>query len=172
MDHILLLIVAVVTKSWVWLLETPTDCSPPGSSVHGGFSGKNIGVHCHFLPQGIFPTQGLNPCLLHWWANSLLLSYWGSHSAASVQSCPTLCDPMDYSTPDFPVHRQLLEFTQTHVHWVGDAIQPSHPLLCPSPSALNLSQHQGLFQSQFFTSGGQSIGVSASASVLPMNIQD
>ena len=62
------------------------------------------------------------------------------------QSCPTLCDPMDWSMPGLPVHRQLPEFTQTHVHWVGDAIQPSHPLLSPSPPAFNLSQHQGLFQ--------------------------
>ena len=70
-----------------------------------------------------------------------------------------------------PCHHQLLEFTQTHVHWVGDAIQPSHPLLSPSRPALNPSQHQGLFQNQLFA-WGQSIGVSASASVLPMNIQD
>ena len=63
-----------------------------------------------------------------------------------AQSCLTLCDPMDCSMPGLPVHHQLLEFTQTHVHWVGDAIQPSHPLLAPSPSALNLSQHQGLFK--------------------------
>ena len=62
-----------------------------------------------------------------------------------TQSCPSLCDPMDCSTPDFPVHRQLSEFTHTHVHWVSDAIQSSHPLLSPSPPALNLSQHQGLF---------------------------
>ena len=91
-----------------------------------------------------------------------------------AQSCPTRCDPIDCSTPGLPVHRQLPEFTQTHVHWVGDAIQPSHPLSSPSPPAFSLSQHQCLnFQmSQFFTSGGQRIGVSASASVLPMNIQD
>ena len=57
-----------------------------------------------------------------------------------------LCDPMDCSTPGLPVHHQLPEFTQTHVHWVGDAIQPFHPLLCPSPPAFSLSQHQGLFQ--------------------------
>ena len=63
-----------------------------------------------------------------------------------AQLCLTLCDPMDCSTPGFPVHHQLLEFTQTYVHRVGDAIQPSHPLLSPSPPALNLSQHQGLFQ--------------------------
>ena len=67
-----------------------------------------------------------------------------------AQSCPTLCDPVDCSTPGFPVHQQLQEFTQTHVHRVGDAIQPSHPLLSPSPPAFNLSQHQGLFFSFFF----------------------
>ena len=66
---------------------------------------------------------------------------------SSVQSlsCVTLCDPMDCSTPDLPVHHQLLEVTQTHVHWVGDAIQPSHPLSSPSPPASSLSQYQGLF---------------------------
>ena len=63
-----------------------------------------------------------------------------------AQSCPTLCDPMNQSTPGLPVHHQLPEFTQTHVHWVSDAIQPSHPLSSPSPPALNLSQHQGLFK--------------------------
>ena len=62
-----------------------------------------------------------------------------------AQSCPTLCDPMDCSMPGLPVIHQLLEFTQTHVHWVGDAMQSSHPLSSPSPPALNLSQHQGLF---------------------------
>ena len=82
---------------------------------------------------------------------------------------------MDYSTPGLPVHHQLPEFTQTHVHWVGDAIQPSHPLLSPSPPAFSLSQHQGsgsLKRSQFFTPSGQSIRVSVSASGLPMNTQD
>ena len=64
----------------------------------------------------------------------------------SAQSCPTLCDPMDCSTPGLLVHHQLPELAQTHVHRVGDAIQPSHPLLSPSLSAFNLSQHQGLFQ--------------------------
>ena len=63
-----------------------------------------------------------------------------------AQSCLTLCNPMDCSTPGFPVHHQLLVFTQTHVHWVGDAIKPSHPLLSPSPPTLNISQNQGLFQ--------------------------
>ena len=63
-----------------------------------------------------------------------------------AQSCLTLHDLMDCSTPGLPVHYQLPEFTQTHVYWVSDAIQPSHPLSSPSPPALNLSQHQGLFQ--------------------------
>ena len=63
-----------------------------------------------------------------------------------AQSCLALCDPMNHSTPGLPVHHQLLEFTQTHVHWVGDAIQPSQPLSSPSPPTFNLSQHQGLFK--------------------------
>ena len=89
-----------------------------------------------------------------------------------AQSCLTLCDPMDRSTPGLPVHHQLPEFTQTHVHRVSDAIQPSHPLSSPSP-ALNPSQHQGLFQ--WVNSShdvAKVVGVSASASVLLMNTQD
>ena len=75
-----------------------------------------------------------------------------------TQLCLTLCDPMECSTPGLSVHHQLPEFAQTHVHWVGDAIQPSHPLSSPSPPTFNLSQHQGFFpMSQFFTSGGQGI---------------
>ena len=83
-----------------------------------------------------------------------------------------LCDPMDCSMPGFLVHHQPPELTQTHVHWVGHGIQPSHPLLSLLlPSSIFPSR--GSFQmSQFFTSGGQNTGVSASASVLPMNIQD
>ena len=87
-----------------------------------------------------------------------------------TQSCPTLCDPMGCSTPGFPVLHQLPELTQTHIHQVGDAIQPSHPLSSPFPPAFNLSQHQGLFKP--FAPGGQSTGDSVSASVLLMNIQD
>ena len=102
-----------------------------------------------------------------------------SHKQVLVQfssvarSCLTLCNSMNYSTPGLSVHHQLPESTQTHVYWVSDAIQPSHPLPFPSPPSLNLSQHQGLFQwVSSFASGGQSIGVSASTSVLPMNTQD
>ena len=98
--------------------------------------------------------------LLHcWWECKLIQPLWKTvwrflkklgikpSSVSSVaQSCPTLCDPMNHSTPGLPVHHQLPEFTQTHVHWVDDAIQPSHPLLSPSPPAPNPSQHQSLFQ--------------------------
>ena len=89
------------------------------------------------------------------WSTSLQFS-------SVAQSCPTLCDPMDCSRAGLPVHHQLPEHTQTHVHWVGDAIQPPHPLSATFPPAPNPSQHQG----------GQSIGVSASPSVLPMDSQD
>ena len=95
-----------------------------------------------------------------------------SKNITSVQSLSRFCDPMDCGTPGLPVRHQLLEFIQTYVHWVFDAIQPSHPLSSPSLPVFNLSQHQSFHMSQFFASGGQSIGVSASASVLPMNIQD
>ena len=76
------------------------------------------------------------------------------------------------STPAFPVLHHLPEFAETHAHWVSDAIQPSHPLLSPSPPTFNLSQHQGTFlMSRLFASDGQSMGALASASVIPVNIQ-
>ena len=71
---------------------------------------------------------------------------WTVQFSSVAQSCPTLCNPMDCSTPGLPVHHQLPEFIQTHAHWVSDVIQPSHPLLSPSLPAFNLSQHQALFQ--------------------------
>ena len=92
-----------------------------------------------------------------------------SRFSSVAQSWLTLCDPMNHTMPGLPVHHQLPEFTQTHVHWVDDAIQPSHPLSSPFPPAFNLSQHQGLFKRVSFSNH---IGVSASTSVLPMNIQD
>ena len=73
-------------------------------------------------------------------------SYYLLQFSSAAQSWPTLSNLMDCSTPGLPVHHQLAEFVQTHVHWMGDAIQPSHPLSSPSPPTLNLSQHQGLFQ--------------------------
>ena len=88
-----------------------------------------------------------------------------------AQSCSTLCDPMNRSMPGLPVHHQLLEFTQIHVHQLSDAIQPSHPLSSPSPPAPNPSQHESFPMSQLFAWGGQSTGVSALASFLPKKSQ-
>ena len=109
----------------------------------------------HPLP-GDLPDPGIKPVspassVLQ--ADSLPLSHRGSpiyevsdQIRSVAQSCPTLYDPMNYSTPGLPVHHQLPEFTQTHVHRVSDAIQPSHPPSSPSPPAPNPSQHQSLFQ--------------------------
>ena len=104
--------------------------------------------------------------------NNITCLYGSVQFSSVAQSCPTLCDPMNCSTPGLPVHHQLSEFTQTHVHWVGDAIQPSHPVVpffsCPQ----SLPASGSFPMSQLFAWGGQSIGVSASASVLPVNTQD
>ena len=86
--------------------------------------------------------------ILYTWATrkALCISVSSVQFSSVTQSCPTLCDPMNRSPPGLPVHHQLPEFIQTHVHQVGDAIQPSHPLLSSSPPAPNPSQHQSLFQ--------------------------
>ena len=111
-------------------------------------------------PAGFHHLQSFTSTSFSWWHLSLsehklsihLLTHLSSFSFpqtfSSVQSLSRvqLCDYMNHSMPDFPVHHQLPEFTQTHAHWVSDAIQPSHPLSSPPPLALNLSQHQGLFQ--------------------------
>ena len=119
---------------------------------------------CSPTPCMVLPSHGLAADLQVWcpslsyyrtWScfRFLLFSflyiyiYINTYQFSSVtQSCPTLCDPMNRSTPGLPVHHQLLEFTQTHVHRVDDAIQPSHPLSSPFPPAPNPSQHQSLFQ--------------------------
>ena len=103
-------------------LCNPMDHGPPGSSVHGIFQAR----------------------VLEWVAVSFYPSVQFSSVAQSFS--PTLCDPMNCSTPGLPVHHQLPEFTQTHVHRVSDAIQPFHPLSSPSPPAPNPTQHQSLFQ--------------------------
>ena len=132
--------------------------------------------------QGLIPQPELNP--RRWQRKPRILitgppkelfdvDIFGFSQFNSVtQSCQTFCNPVECSTPGFLVHHQLPKLVQTHVHWVRNAIQPCDPLSSPSPPTFNLSQHQGLLMSQFFASGGQSIGVSVSASVLPMNIQD
>ena len=109
-------------------------------------------------------------CILSWNRNLKVIVSVQFSSVA--QSCPTLCNPMNRSTPGLPIHHQLPEFTETHVHWVSDAIQPSHPLSSPSPPAPNPSLHQSFPMSQLFVWGGQSTGVSALASFLPKNTQD
>ena len=105
-------------------LRDPMDCSLPDSSVHGIFQAK----------------------VLEWVAIAFSKRCLSDQIRSIAQSCLTLCDPMNRSTLGLPVHHQLPEFTQTHVHRVSDAIQPSHPLSSPSPFAFSLSRHQGLFQ--------------------------
>ena len=91
----------------------------------------------------ISPFLSVSVCLMYWGVPILGTSV---QFSSVVKSCLTLCNPMNRSTPGLPVHHQLQEFTQTHVHWVGDIIQPSHPLSSPSPPAPNPSQHQSIFQ--------------------------
>ena len=125
--------------------------------------------------QQIFPGQDSHQGILHCRWILYQLSYQGSPSVpfSSVpQSCPTLCDPMDYSTTGFLVQHPHPELAQTHVHQVSDAIQLSHPLSSPSPPAFNLSQHQGLFQWVSSLHQVAQVLELQLQSVLPMNIQD
>ena len=115
---------------------------------------------------------------IHFLLRNLSIPSWTPHTyklyqfSSVTQLCPTLCDPMNGNMRGLPVHHQLLEFTQTHVHWVSDAIQPSNPLV-PFSTCPQSFQASGSFQmSQLFVSGGQSVGISPSTSVLPMNTQD
>ena len=102
--------------------------------------GHGSWVLCTHSPLGLFI------CYLDAWTPSISSLHFSVQFHSVTQSCLTLCDPLDCSTPGFPVHHQLLELAQTHVHQVSDAIQSPHPLPSPSPPAFNLSQHQGLFQ--------------------------
>ena len=115
-----------------------------------GFSRQEYWSGLPFPSLGDLLTQGLAGRFFTYLRNpskKFLLDLKLANGLSSVtQSCLTLCNPMACIKPALPVHRQLPEFTQTQVHWVRDAIQPSHPLLSPSPPALNLSQNQGLFQ--------------------------
>ena len=140
-----------VGSSLLWLLPLLST-----GSGHGGFS--SFGTQAESLPNvWNLPASGIepaSPALAGSFLSTgpprkspkyfLLLS--SAQFSSVAQSCPTLCDPMNHSTPGLPVHHQLLEFTQTCVHRVSDAIQPSHPLSSPSPPAPNPSQHQSLFQ--------------------------
>ena len=106
------------------------------------FSSQEYSSGLPFPPPGDLPDSGIKPTC----PASPELAACCFQFSSVTQSCPTLCDPMNRSTPGLPVHHQLPEFTQTHVHRIGDAIQPSHPLSSPSPPSPNPSQHQGLFQ--------------------------
>ena len=113
--------------------------STPPNSMNGTINpdiAKSAGVGT----EATKPPLVENHCST-WSSMSLTLACY-----SVTQLCLTLCNPMDCSTPCLSVHHQLLEFTQTHVHWISDAIQPSHPLSPPSPPTFNLSQHQGLFK--------------------------
>ena len=115
----------------------PLTWHPPHSArwLQSAFSGLHDGIEID-LRYRYNHTGRVCSCMLR---HSIQFS-------PVAQSCPILCDPVNCSTPGLPVHHQLLESTQTHVHRVGDAIQPSHPLSSPSPPAPNLSKHQGLIK--------------------------
>ena len=146
--------VVVQSLSHIHLFCDSMDCSPPGSSVHGIFQARILEwvaisssrLSCQFrdqthississLAEGFFtskPPGKPKGCYFQF--------------SSVAQSCPTLCNPMNHSTPGLPVHHQLPEFTQTRVHRVSDAIQPSHPRSSPSSPAPNPSRHQSIFQ--------------------------
>jgi len=121
-------------------------------SSSGGLPNPGVELGSPALADG-FPEPPGKPMMILatiyseftvWWA--CVKCFIQIQFSSVAQSYPTHCDPRNRSTPGPTVYHQLPEFTQTYVHWVGDAIQPSHPLLSPSPPALNLSQHQGLFK--------------------------
>ena len=152
--------------SYLYMCVCPTlsdtmDCSLPGSSLHEILQARILEWVASSCSRDLY--MYVSPYV------SILYIY---NFSSVAQLCPTLCSPMDCSKPGFPVQHQLPELAQTHVHRVGDAIQPSHSLSPPSPSALSFPASGSFLVSQLFALGGQSIGVSASASVLPMNIQD
>ena len=164
---------AAKTRQSCLTLCDPIDSSPPGSRPWDS-PGKNTGVGCHFLLQCMkvksesevvqlcptlcdpvdcslpgSPVHGISQTRVLEWVAIAFSNHgvWHILQFSSVaQLCQTLCDPVNHSMPGLPVHHQLPEFTQTHVHQVGDATQPSHPLLSSSPPAPNPSQHHGLFQ--------------------------
>ena len=138
-----------VTQSCLTLCN-PMDCSPSGFSMRGILQARILEwVAIPFSRGSSLPRDRT-------WVSHIAGKYFfpcgreaiciSVQFSSVAQSCLTLCEPMNRSMPGLPVHHQLPEFTQTHVHQVGDAIQPSHPLSSPSPPALSLSQHQGLLQ--------------------------
>ena len=166
------------TQPLSWHLDSFSFCVWFEDSIHYASSRISVSgvskgclymlVNSHsWLVLCVTPTHNfLLKSFLFWRFRSAGLILWWWCSLSHVQ----LCDPTDFSTPGLPAHRQLPEFTQTHVHWINDVIQPIHPLVSFC-SCLHSFPASGSFQmSQFFTSGGQTIR--ASASLPPMNIQD
>ena len=150
----------VHSLSHVWLFETPWTAAywAPLSSIISRVCLNSCPLrkwHCLIISSSAIPFSF---CLQSFPFSSI------------AQSCPTHCNSMD-CRPGFPIHHQLLELTQTHVHRVSDAIQPPHPVVLVSSCLQSFPASWSFPVSQFFTSGGQRIGVSASASILPMNIQ-
>ena len=131
---------------------------PPGDLPNPGLESRSPALQADSLPSEppVTVFDNCNPkqlayCLyprsiINCWRKALTLDFLSVQFSSVPHSCPTLCDPKNRSTPGLPVHHQLPEFTQTHVHRVSDAVQPSHPLSSPSPPAPNPSQHQSLFQ--------------------------
>ena len=138
-------------KKFFWTCICPEFLALKDSEIH-------FYLFCWFISWDLFPSLDMfrivmKNCFIREVANVFLKHQKKkereNHSvqfSSVAQSCPTLSNPINCSMPGLPVHHQLPEFTQTHVHWVGDAIQPSHPLSSPSPPAPNPSQHQGPFQ--------------------------
>ena len=122
------------------------------------------------MESSLHLSESLSSCLQKKDAATHFAGLSSVQFSSVTQSCLTLCDPMDCSSPGFPVHHQLLELAQTHGHWVSDAGKSSHPLSAPSPSAFSLSQHQGLFQS--VSSLHQVVKVLELQLQHPVNIQD
>ena len=135
----------LVVQSCLTLCVPWTVAHKPPLSV--GFSRQEYWSALPFPSPGYLPNTGIKPKYPALHADSLPYKPIMEVQFSSVaQSCPTLCNPMNRCMPGLPVHHKLPEFTQTHVHRVSDAIQPSHPLASPSPPAPNPSQHQSLFQ--------------------------
>ena len=139
---------------WCLTLHSPMGCRMPGH-LFPFYLPWSDETRCHdlclfvclSLILGFKPAFSLSffTLIKRFFSSSLLSAIRVVQFSSVAQSCPTLCDPMDWSTPGFPVLHQLPEIAQTHVHQVSDAIQPSHPLSTPPPPVFNLSQHQGLF---------------------------
>ena len=141
-----------LSRDWIHFLGTiwkgpgwGTVVVIPSSSTASSACLAGLGLY--WVPSQLLITYSPLAHHITWDTVCFIVGCWVSFSSVSsvAQLCPTLCNPMDCSTPGFAVHHQLLELAQTHVYQVGDAIQPSHPLSSPSPPAFSLTHHQGLF---------------------------